>query len=126
MKRASILILFFLLIGLTMQGCSQFRSRPYLEVPGVYADGVLVTEYRAGVLQTYDAARAALDDFSMKITRSEKDATGGIIEATQPDGRHVDISLRAKGPDTTASIRVGPGGDEEQSRAISRRIAARL
>jgi hypothetical protein len=126
MKRASKLIMFSLLIGLAFQGCSAMRTQSYLEVPGVYADGILVTEYRAGVLKTYDAVRTALDDFNMKVTKSEKDATGGTIEAVQPDGRHVYISLRAKGPDTTAGIRVGTGGDEEQSRAISRRIAARL
>jgi len=126
MKRAPTIIIFSFLIGLTIQGCSQFRSRPYLEVPGAYADGALVSEYRGGVLKTYDAVRAALDDFNMKVIKSEKDATGGTIQATQQDGRHVDIALRAKGPDTTTSIRVGPYGDEEQSRAISRRIAARL
>jgi hypothetical protein len=126
MKRAVNLILFSLLIGLALQGCSALRSRPYLEVPGVYSGGILVTEYRAGVIQTYDATRSALDDFNMKITNSEKDATGGMIQATQTDGTQVDISLRAKGADTTAEIRVGPEGNEEQSRAISRRIAARL
>jgi hypothetical protein len=123
-------MIFFLLIGLMAQGCARFEEvaeRPVAEVPETFADGVLLTEFRADPLRTYNAAWAALADFNMNVTASKRDSTGGYIEAVQPDGRKVTLSLRAKNQtDTTVAVRVGDLGDEELSRAISRRIMAHL
>jgi hypothetical protein len=128
MQRPGIVLTFFLLIGLIVQGCAGARNgAPQAEVPAEFTDGILRSEYRADPVSTYDASWAALNDFNMKITNSQRDSTGGFIQALQPDGTGVNLEMRTRDQETTTvTIRVGPQGDEELSRAISRRISAHL
>lgn len=128
MRTAKGFVLVILCVSFTMQGCAAMRGgQEYGEAGSTFSNGALITDYKADVLKTVDASRAALRDFNMTITSAQKDATGGVITARMSDGTDVAISLRAKDSDvTTASIRAGTGGDEELSRAISRRIEAHL
>jgi hypothetical protein len=126
MQRTGIVLTFCLLIGLILQGCAGTRA-PRAEVPAEFTDGILRAEFRADPVSTYDASWAALGDFNMKITNSKRDSTGGFIHAVQPDGTEVNMELRTRDQETTTvAIRVGTQGDEELSRAISRRISVHL
>jgi hypothetical protein len=127
MQRSVNVLPLFLVIGLMILGCGARREAPRVEAPAEFTQGVLRADFRADSLNTFNAAWAALNDFNMKINNSKRDATGGFIEAIQPDGTGVNLQLRAKEPETTTvAIQVGPQGDEELSRAISRRISAHL
>jgi hypothetical protein len=127
MQRTGFVFTFCLLIGLIVQGCGIGNGVPRAEIPAEFRDGVLLTEYRADPATTYNAAWAALNDFNMKITSSKRDATGGFIQAIQPDGTGINMELRTSDREnTTVAIKVGPEGDEELSRAISRRISSHL
>jgi len=90
-------------------------------------NGDLETTYPAALNRTWDATMGALRDAQLRITDTQKDAAKGTIRAQQADNTPVTVSLEPAGPNTTAvKIRVGTFGDEEISKAINRRIAARL
>ncbi|MBZ0155918.1 MAG: DUF3568 domain-containing protein [Alphaproteobacteria bacterium] len=118
---------FLLAAVLTVQGCVITRTAPpYGADAAVFANGVLQVTYADTVFKTFDASREALQDFNMNIGNAQKDATGGIIDATLPDGTPVHLVLKKAQEDATAvSIRVG-SGSEELARAIGRKIEARL
>ena len=92
-----------------------------------YVNGDLETTYAAPLNRTWDATMGALRDSQLRITDTQKDATKGTVKAQRADNTPVTVSLEQAGPNTTGvQIRVGTFGDEEVSRAIQRRIAARL
>ncbi|HEX8950183.1 MAG TPA: DUF3568 family protein [Dissulfurispiraceae bacterium] len=128
MTNAKITLISFLLAGFMLQGCSLFRSGPATgPVSAVYTNQTLTENYDGNVFKTSDAAVSALKDFNMTITNSQKDASGGNIDARRSDGTTVNIALRALGKDTTlADIKVGALGNEELARAIGRRIEAHV
>jgi hypothetical protein len=127
MQRTGIILTFCLLIGLIVQGCGIGKDAPRAELPAEFTDGVLRTEYKSDPLTTYNAAWAALNDFNMKIINSKRDNTGGYIQAIQPGGTEINLEMRTRDQEnTTVAIKAGPEGDEELSRAISRRISSHL
>jgi hypothetical protein len=92
-----------------------------------YVNGDLETTYPAALNRTWDATMGALQDAQLRITDTQRDATQGTIKAQQADATPVTVSLETAGPNTTdVKIRVGTFGDEEVSRTINRRLAARL
>ena len=63
----------------------------------------------------------------MTIRSPDKDAAGANVLATRPDDMKPGaVTLKARGPTTTASIKVGTDGEEAYSRIISKRSSARL
>ncbi len=93
-----------------------------------YSEGILRTSYDRDVLGTYEAAVKAMTDLGMTIRSSDKDQSGGFIEATRPDDMvPVVVNLKILGRNATAAtIQVGTGGDEPYSRIVAKRIGARL
>jgi len=92
-----------------------------------YVEGELDTTYAASLDRTWNATMAALKDSQLGITDQKKDVAHATIKARRGDNTPVTVSLDQAGPNTTSvKIRVGTFGDEEASRAINRRIAARL
>lgn len=128
MKMILTSIIVALLAGFVLQGCA--TTHPTGAASAVYSDGTLTANYDGNVFKTADATIAALKDFNMTVTNSRQDASGGRIDARRADGTAVSISLRALGSDVTvagiAADTVGPFGDEEFSRAVSRKIEDRL
>ena len=75
----------------------------------------------------WEASLAALKDLNIAIYNTEKDETGGTIEATKKDGTKVKINIKPTGSDTTlVKIRIGVFGDEDTSRLIGTQISKRL
>jgi hypothetical protein len=117
--------------SLMLQGCVPLLAAGAGAVAAggtvAYMNGDLETTYPAAMNRTWDATMGALRDTQLRITDTQKDAAQGTIKAQQADNTPVTVSLESAGPNTTAvKIRVGTFGDEEVSKAINRRIAARL
>lgn len=92
-----------------------------------YVEGDLDTTYAASLNRTWDATMGALKDSQLRIVEQQKDIAHATMKARREDNAPVTVSLDQAGPNTTSvKIRVGTFGDEEASRAINRRIAARL
>lgn len=92
-----------------------------------YVEGDLDTTYAASLDRAWNATMAALKDTHLRVVDQKKDIAHATIKARREDNTPVTVSLDQAGPNTTSvKIRVGTFGDEEESRAINRRIAARL
>lgn len=92
-----------------------------------YVKGEFKATYAAPLNRTWEASLEALEALDIQVSRAEKDAAGGTIEATRADGTSVKLSVTPGGPDTTTvKIRIGTFGDQEASQAIHRQIAAQL
>jgi hypothetical protein len=116
---------------LTLQGCVPLVAAGAGAVAAggtvAYVRGDLETTYPAPLNRTWDATMGALREAQLRVTDTQKDAAKGTIKALQADDTPVTVSLETAGPSTTAvKIRVGTFGDEEVSKSINRRIAARL
>ena len=126
-----ILIMVLLSISFLLQGCAALVVGGAAAGAGVatvsYIKGELQTTYAASLNPTWEASMAALKDLEITVASIQKDATGGIIEATRADGTRVKITLSPAGPDTTSvKIRIGFFGDREASMAIHRQIESKL
>jgi len=118
-------------VSLMLQGCVPLVAAGAGAVAGAgtiaYTEGSLDTTYAASLNRTWDATMAALRDSQLGVIDQQKDVAHGTIKARRGDNTPVTVSLDQAGPNTTTvKIRVGTFGDEEASRAINRRIAARL
>jgi len=92
-----------------------------------YVEGKLDTTYAASLNRTWDATMAALKESQLRIVEQQKDIAYATIKARRADNAPVTVSLDQAGPNTTSvKIRVGTFSDDEASRVINRRIAARL
>ncbi|MBI3988615.1 MAG: DUF3568 family protein [candidate division NC10 bacterium] len=92
-----------------------------------YIKGELKATYAAPLNRTWEASLDALKALDIQVSRAEKDAAGGTIEARRADGTSVKLSVEPAGPDTTTvKVRIGTFGDQEASQAIHRQIAAHL
>ncbi len=92
-----------------------------------YIRGELKITYAAPLDQTWEASLGALKSLDINVEETKKDKAGGTIKGTRANGTSVKVTLEPAGPSTTSvAIRVGYFGDEEVSRTIHRKIAARL
>jgi len=133
MVRTVLYIIAGLVLGtsLMLQGCVPLVAAGAGVVAGggaiAYSEGSLDTTYAASLNRTWDATMRALRDSQLSVTDQRKDDAHGTVKARRGDNTPVTVSLDQAGPNTTTvKIRVGTFGDEEASRAINRRIAARL
>ncbi len=77
--------------------------------------------------QVWSATLASLRQMNMRVVNTQKDATGGTIEARRADNTAVTIKEEPAGKDTTqVKIRVGTLGDKAESEAIQSRIDTNL
>lgn len=118
-------------MSLMLQGCVPLVAAGVGAAAGAgavaYSEGALDTTYAASLNRTWDATMGALKDAQLSITEQQKDEAHATIKARRTDNTPVTVSLdRAGANATTVKIRVGTFGDEEASRAINNRIAARL
>jgi len=119
--------LFLLSLVLMLPGCVAVIGAGAGAATVAYIEGELQTTYAAPFNRTWDATLSALNDLEIKVYNTQKDATGGVIEATKADGTKVKLNLKPTGTDTTSvKIRIGIFGNEEASRIISRQISVRL
>ncbi len=73
------------------------------------------------------ATLATLKQMNMEVVETQKDGTGGSIEARRADNTKVTIKEEPAGKDSTqVKIRVGTFGDKAESEAIQSRIDANL
>lgn len=92
-----------------------------------YVEGDLDTTYAVPLDRIWNATMAAFEDARLRVVDQKKNIAHATIKARREDNTPVTVSLDQAGPNTTSvKIRVGTFGDEEESRAINRRIAARL
>lgn len=118
-------------LSLMVQGCVPLVAAGAGAVAAAgtmaYVEGELDTTYAASLNRTWDATMAALKESQLRIVEQQKDIAHATIKARRADNAPVTVSLDQAGPNTTSvKIRVGTFGDEEASRVINRRIAARL
>jgi len=115
-------------VSLMLQGCVPLVAAGAGAI--AYSEGSLDTTYSASLNRTWDATMGALRDSQLNITDQtdqQKDVAHGTMKARRGDNTPVTVSLDQAGPNTTTvQIRVGTFGDEEMSRALNRRMAARL
>ena len=117
------MVFLLLFIFSCIQGCTALVGAGVL----VYKEGNLRTNYAASYNKTWDAAVHTMRDMSWKVIDAKRDATKGIIEAEKADGTRVNTTVKPLDSDiTSVEIRVGRLGDEKTSRAIERKIRARL
>lgn len=117
-------MVYLLFFSLFIQGCISLIGAG---ASWVYKEGNLETRYAAPYEQTWNAALAATRDLGFEIVSTANDATKGVIEAKQPDGTNVKITMEPANPEITfIKIRVGILGDEEKSKVIEGRIHALL
>ena len=93
-----------------------------------YGTGLNTIErtYPRPVRETWDAARAAVQDFGRTIESDRHDEMGGELKARRADGRAVFVHVRAAGQGSTAvAVRVEPA-DRAQAEMIHDRIAKAL
>jgi len=124
--KATALVL--LAMSLMLQGCVWLALGAAAGAGTVaYVKGELQTTYAAHLDRTWKATQDALQDLDFRILSTQKDETGGEIEAKKVGEEKVKMSLSVAGPGTTmAKIRVGILGDESLSRTISDKIASKL
>lgn len=126
-----IFVLGLLSTSFLLQGCAALVVGGAAAGAGVatvsYIKGELQTTYAASLNSTWDASLVALKDLGIEVASIQKDATGGVIEATRADGTRVKITLSPAGPDTTlVKIRIGIFGNRDASMAIHRKIETKL
>ena len=119
--------LFLLCAVVMLQGCVFVVGAGAGAATVAYVGGELKTTYAASFNRTWEASLGALRDLEISVYNTKKEMSEGVIEATRKDGKKVKLNLKSIDLDTTSvEIRVGVFGDEETSRAINRRISARL
>ena len=124
-SKAVIIVLFCCMISL--QGCAAVVGAGAGAGAVAYVEGEYQENYAASFSRTWEASLAALKDLNIAIYNTEKDETGGTIEATKKDGTKVKINIKPTGSDTTlVKIRIGVFGDEDTSRMIGTQISKRL
>jgi len=126
-----ILMMVLMSISFLLQGCAALVVGGAAAGAGVttvaYIKGDLQTTCAASLNPTWEGSMAALKDLEIRVASIQKDATGGLIEATRADGTRVRITLSPAGPDTTSvKIRIGVFGNREASMAIHRQIETKL
>ena len=88
-----------------------------------YVQGELRSADEVTFDHAWKAALAAMDELKFKVTKSQKDAIAGEIDATGSGDKNVVIKLRRQGDQVTEiRIRVGVFGDEGLSRLIQTKI----
>ena len=93
----------------------------------IWAKGALEQELNKPMDHVYKASKAALKKLKFPITTDKKDNLSAKLESQSTDGKHIWIDLTYIAQHTTKiSIRVGPLGDELQSKEISDMIAKYL
>jgi len=90
--------------------------------------GELDATYAAPYDKTWQAALEGLRTFDwIWVYKTQRDSTGGIIEAHGKNERHITVTVRPTGANTTlVKIQVGTFGDDVQSLQINQAIAAQL
>ncbi|RLB86194.1 MAG: hypothetical protein DRH15_02225 [Deltaproteobacteria bacterium] len=88
-----------------------------------YKNGVLIVDYEAPYIKTWEACVKAVDEMGLRLEKSEHDLTKGVIKAKRADDKMVTIEVEYKTPQKTqVGIRVGIFGDEEASKVIKEKI----
>lgn len=131
MKAAKRMVPILLFISFALHGCALLVAGGLGAGAGAgvvaYVQGELKATYASPLNRTWEASLGALKDLNIMVTNTQKDATGGTIEAMKSDGTRVRLTLKSEAPDVTSvGIRVGTFGDEAVSKAINDRMAMRL
>ena len=93
----------------------------------IWAKGALEQEFNKPMKHVYNASKAALQKLKFPITADTKTNLSAKLESQSTDGKHIWIDITYIAQHTTKiSIRVGPLGDELQSKEISDMIAKYL
>jgi hypothetical protein len=99
----------------------------------VYLKGNVPDDFNADLSTTWAAAKLALADLKMPVTREDRNDKRGTLESKSGTGDTITLSLEARtnkvpadGPITHVSIRVGALGDEKLSDRIFEQVAFRL
>ena len=90
--------------------------------------GELDATYSAPLDKTWQAALEGIRTFDwIEIYKTQKDSTGGIIEAWGKSRTHIIVTVRPTGANTTlVKIQVGMFGDEVESQRINQAISAQV
>jgi hypothetical protein len=90
--------------------------------------GELDATYSAPYNKTWKAVHDGLMSIDwIWVYKTQRDSTGGIIEAWGKNQTHITVTVRPMAPNTTSvKIQVGTFGDEAQSLQINEAISAQL
>jgi hypothetical protein len=98
-----------------------------------YSKGKVCQEYRADLLDAWQATRAALHELGMPLTKETRDGREGLIESRTGDGERVRILLEmypsripADGNLTRICVRVATFGDHPLSGRILDQVSRHL
>ena len=113
--RCAVLIMLLLASAISISGCAAADRGGF--------DGMRAERLDA----VYDAARKALEQSELSITKSTKDATSALVVARDSQDTKYTVKLRAmaEGP-TAISIHYGPWGSHTKSRPIYDKIIENL